>query len=209
MGKPIDEITIDDLAVVDEFHVRGQAATNELIEAAGLLPGSKILDMGCGLGGSARRLASRLDCRVTGLDLSEEYVTCAKYLTSLLKLEDKVSFETASCLEMPFDDDEFDAILSIQMMMNIDDKAGLIEEIRRVLKSGGKFVFYEILEGDGQDPYFPVPWAQEPTHNALCSPTELRTLLSDNGFEIAAWEDKTEISKQAIEGMSPPSNNAK
>ncbi|MEN8167167.1 MAG: methyltransferase domain-containing protein, partial [Pseudomonadota bacterium] len=80
IGKPVDEITIDDLAVVDEFHVRGQAATNELIEAAGLLPGSKILDMGCGLGGSARRLASRLNCQVTGVDLSEEYVTCAKYL---------------------------------------------------------------------------------------------------------------------------------
>lgn len=209
LGKALNELTIDDLALVDEFHVRGQAATNEVIAAARFSPGSAVLDLGCGLGGSARRLASRANCRVTGLDLCDEYIVCAQYLTRLLNLEDLVRFESGSCLEMPFQDGAFDGVMSIQMMMNVDDKARLFAQVKRVLKTGGKLVLYEVLAGNGEPLHFPVPWAQEPKHNSLCSAIELEKLLSDNGFRVESWQDKTEVSKGAFAGMPPPSRDAK
>lgn len=209
IGKPFDELTIEDIAVVDEFHIRGEAATNELIAATDFSSDSKILDLGCGLGGPARRLASKTNCKVTGIDLSDEFIDCANYLTELVKLEDLVSFKACSCLELPFEDASFDGAWTIQMMMNIDQKQALLNEVKRVLKPGAKFVIYEVMAGDNQAPYFPVPWAQSADNSCLCSQAELKTLLAASGFEIETWVDKTDLARQAFAGMSPPSSDSK
>ena len=70
--------TLDDLEGVDEFHLRGAAATRELAALAGLEAGMVVLDLGCGLGGPSRRLAAEVGCRVIGLDLSNDYVAAAR-----------------------------------------------------------------------------------------------------------------------------------
>jgi 2-polyprenyl-3-methyl-5-hydroxy-6-metoxy-1,4-benzoquinol methylase len=72
-GKDPDRLSVEDLAPIDEFHIRGRQANLELAEAARIEPHHTVLDVGSGIGGPARCLATKLGCRVTGLDLTEEY----------------------------------------------------------------------------------------------------------------------------------------
>src|SRR5437016_12223286 len=85
-GKNLDALTIDDLAPADQFHGGGKAATVRLARLAGLSPGTRVLDVGGGLGGSARTLAVEFGCHVTVIDLTESYVRAAEMLTSRLGL---------------------------------------------------------------------------------------------------------------------------
>ena len=70
-GKDLARLAPADLAPVDEFHIRGREATIELARRASLQPGMRVLDVGCGLGGSARYLATQYQCQVTGIDLTQ------------------------------------------------------------------------------------------------------------------------------------------
>ena len=191
MGKTPDQVTAEDLAPVDSFHIRGRTATLELGRLAQLGPDDVVLDVGCGLGGSARHLAQAFGCRVTGLDLTPEYIVTAEKLTGLLGLSEQVTYRTASALYMPFEDASFDAVWSEHAQMNIPAKRALYTEIHRVLKPGGRFLFHDILQGTGGEPHFPAPWAREPEHSSLIGPADFRVLLQSLGFDIRHWEDKT------------------
>ncbi len=81
IGKSPASVELDDLAAVDEFHLRGPAATQELIEILEVGADSHVLDVGSGLGGPARHLAKATGCRVTGVDLSEDYCAVGNKLT--------------------------------------------------------------------------------------------------------------------------------
>ena len=96
LGKPLDSLTLDDLQPVDEFHIRGDAATRELIALANFGADMHILDVGCGIGGSTRRLAQATGCQVTGIDLSDAYIDVARRLTTLLRLQERVRKSTVS-----------------------------------------------------------------------------------------------------------------
>jgi SAM-dependent methyltransferase len=196
MGKDVNALTPEDLAPVDAFHVRGRAATEELLRACALGPEHHVLDVGCGLGGTARHLALHSGCRVTGLDLTPEYVQAAQMLTARLKLSEQVEFRLGSALAMPFEDASFDAVWSEHAQMNIADKPTLYGEIHRVLKRGGRFAFHDILAGPGGEPHYPVPWAREAAQSALIGPAEFRRLLTGLGFDVKLWEDKTVVGRE-------------
>ena len=117
----LSEVTLDDLQSVDEFHIRGHVATRELIKLSDFTPDMHILDVGCGIGGSTRRLSSETGCRVTGIDLSDAYIDTAERLTELLNMQDRVKFQAASALELPYDDNSFDGVWSLQMNMNVEE----------------------------------------------------------------------------------------
>jgi SAM-dependent methyltransferase len=191
MGKDVDALQPEDLAPVDAFHVRGRIATDELARWCALGEEHRVLDVGCGLGGSARHLALTFGCRVTGLDLTPEYVSAAKMLTGRLKLAELVDFQTGNALEMPFEAGEFDLVWSEHAQMNIPDKATLFAEVHRVLKTGGRLAFHDILQGIGGEPYYPAPWAGDASFSALITPADLRKLLQSLGFDLKLWEDKT------------------
>ena len=106
-GKDLDQLTLDDLAQIDEFHIRGAEATREMAEEIGLDAGMQVLDVGCGLGGPSRRLASNYGCRVTGLDLTEAYCRAAEAFSVRLGLDHLVSYRTGNALDMPFEDGRF------------------------------------------------------------------------------------------------------
>ena len=201
MGKDMDRLIPSDLVLVDEFHLRGRESTLELADRAGIQPGLSVLDVGCGLGGSVRYLASERECNVTGIDLTEEYVNVATALSKLVGLENKVQFHHASALELPFEDETFDLVWTEHVQMNIEDKRLLYGEIFRVLKPGGRLLFHDIFLGVGGEPHYPVPWASEPSFSFLWPLNKARNTLEAIGFSIADWEDKTRPSEEFLKKM--------
>lgn len=192
MGKDPEALTPADLAPVDEFHTRGAEATRELAQFAGLEPGQRVVDVGSGLGGPARHLASQYGCQVTGLDLTEEFCQVATMLSERTGLRDKVRFHHGSALDMPFDDNHFDVAWTIQAQMNISDKARFYAEIHRVLKPGGRLVFQDIFQGPGGEIHYPVPWAGDDSTSFLVAPEEARKAAETAGFQVTEWRDVTE-----------------
>lgn len=210
-GKDLARLSRDDLAPFDEFHSGGREATRELARFAELRSGMEVLDVGSGVGGPARTLAAEVGCRVTGIDITAEYCRVAQMLTEKVGLSDKVRIHCGNALDMPFDKASFDVVWSQNTLMNIDDKARLFREIRRVLRSGGMFAFETILAGPAEEIHFPVFWADSPSLSFLVKPEEIRALLSAAGIRELRWEDTTKRSianqrkrKEAIEREGPP-----
>lgn len=205
-GKDIDTLTREDIAAFDEFHIRGRAATREICQLADLQPGAEVLDLGCGIGGAARTLMTEFDCRVTGVDLVEEYIQTARILNKRAGYDGQITFELGNALELSFDDDSFDVVFSQHVTMNIEDKARLAQEVRRVLRPGGRFVLYEICAGSVSTPHFPVPWAGDSAINFLVEPHTLRQMLEETGFKTIEWRDVTapslEWNQQLVANMA-------
>jgi len=204
LGKDLSRVTLDDLQPVDEFHIRGDTATKELIRLAAFTPDMHVLDVGCGIGGSTRRLSHETGCRVTGIDLSDEYIETARRLTQLLGLQERVDFHATSALDLPFDDDAFDGVWSLQMNMNVEDKLSWLKETCRVLKPGGRAVLYEVCGNQCSPIHFPVPWAQDQSMSFLVPPEAFREAIELAGFEIAVWNDKTDLAQKAFANVKEP-----
>jgi MPBQ/MSBQ methyltransferase len=194
-GKDLDHLTPEDLAPVDEFHIRGRAATLELARAAGLDASKRVLDVGSGVGGTSRCLAREFGCRVTGVDLTDEYCRAAAMLSAKVGLADLVDYRQGDATNLPFDDGVFDVVWTEHVAMNIPDKPRLYEEMHRVLKPGGTLAIYDVLAGPSGAVLFPVPWARTPDTSFLVQPNELRRLLEDAGFTISDWLDTTEAAR--------------
>jgi sarcosine/dimethylglycine N-methyltransferase len=150
LGPEDQRLIPQQLGALDQFHTRGLAATAELAQLAGITAGMSVLDVGSGVGGPARFLAATYGCRVTGVDLSEPFVDAARYLTERTGQSGQVSFQTASALELPFEDGRFDVALLQHVAMNIADRARLYREIRRVLKSGGRLATFDVVSNSGE-----------------------------------------------------------
>ena len=190
-GKNLGALTIDDLAPTDQFHGGGKAATVRLACLVGLLPGTRVLDVGGGLGGPARPLAVEFGCHVTVIDLTASYVRVAEMLTARLGLGDRVTHHIGNALELPFDPGTFDVVWTQNSGMNIADKERLYGGFHRVLQPGGRLAFQEPMAGPVQPPIFPVMWARDAATNFLRGPAEMRALIEAAGFRMRAWEDVT------------------
>lgn len=190
-GKDLDRLRPADLAPVDLFHIRGREATVELAGRATPSPGRRVLDVGCGLGGSARYLAAEWKCHVTGIDLTAEYIEAAKALAELTGLAGVTSFLQGSALDLPFASGSFDIVWTEHVQMNIADKRTFYSEIFRVLVPGGRLLFHDIFQGDGGALYYPVPWAEDSSISFLATPAEALVLLEELGFSILDWQDKS------------------
>lgn len=183
-GVDPDRPTIEALAPYDQFHGRGIDATAEL---AALMPARRsdhILDVGSGIGGPARYVATRFGCRVTGIDLTAEFCEVARHLTRLLGLDAQVAFENGDALHMPFADGAFDGAYSMNVSMNIADKNAFFREIHRVLAAGAWLALSEIASGEGGEPEYPTPWAAGPQTSFLSSAEETCQRLTDTGFDV-------------------------
>lgn len=191
-GKNLDSLTLEDLAPVDQFHTRGLAATRELIAFAEIKRGSRVLDVGSGLGGPARVVASDAGCRVVGVDITKEFCDAATMLSEWTKLQQVTEFRHGDATALPMEDRHFDLAMTMQIQMNIEDKRRFYAEIFRVLKPGGRFVFQDIMAGPGGAIHLPVPWATRPELNHLISIDALRTTLNQVGFQVEAIDDISE-----------------
>jgi ubiquinone/menaquinone biosynthesis C-methylase UbiE len=202
-GSDPDQLRAMDLATVDEFHVGGLEATKELGAQMELQPGLRVLDVGSGIGGPARYFAAEHQCKVTGIDLTEEFVQVARALTRRTKLDHLVEFVQASAQHLGFQAGTFDRAYMIHVGMNIADKAGVFREVRRVLKHGGMFAIFDILRaGDGEIVY-PVPWALSEETSFVAHVKSYRDTLEGVGFRVERERDRRafaiEFTERAIE----------
>ena len=181
----------DALQPLDEFHIRGRAATRELAALAGLSTGSRVVDVGCGVGGPARTLAAEFGCRVTGVDLMAEYCELAELLTAGTGLSEHVTVRHGSALAMPFVDGAFDAAWMQHVSMNIEDKPCLYRELRRVLRVGGVLALNEVYAGPAGGRRYPVPWAADAGIDFLVSQEEARRTIVAAGLRELRWVDVT------------------
>ncbi len=193
MGKPAAELEMADLSLIDEFHIGGRAATEHFAESLAPTAGEHWLDIGCGIGGAARFMASSRDCKVSGIDLTPDYVVAGRALSQWVGLEDRTAFHEASALELPFDDGSFDGAYTIHVAMNIPDKAGLYGEARRVLKPGARFGLYDVMALDERGPIFPAPWAESADTSAVITADAAIGHLRAAGFEVLALTSRRDF----------------
>jgi ubiquinone/menaquinone biosynthesis C-methylase UbiE len=197
-------LTVAQLAPLDQFHTRGILATAELAAAVGLDPTTRVLDLGCGIGGPARYLATTFGCKVIGVDLSPAFIDAANYATERCGLSDRVSFQVGDALHLPFEDSAVDAVFLQHVAMNVEDRPALYAEVRRILSHGGRFATYDLVLRDGGVVY-PVPWARDASTSFLLSETDTRTALEQTGFKAVVWRDDT---KTAIEWFKTVMRNS-
>jgi ubiquinone/menaquinone biosynthesis C-methylase UbiE len=200
-----------DLAPVDEFHIRGRAASLEIVEALGLTADSHVLDLGSGLGGPARTFAELTGCRVTGVDLTPEFCQVATAFSEWTRLSDRTHFQVGDATATGLPDAAVDAAVTVHVAMNISDKPALYAEAFRVLRPGGRFVVYDVLQGEGGDVQYPVPWAMDSSTSFLATPDDMRQLLAAAGFEVVSEVDSSDQSlvwfqqmRARIERDGPP-----
>lgn len=193
-GKDVGQLQPQDLATIDEFHIRGRKATLELGERMRLGSSSKVLDIGSGLGGPARTLAQVHGCSVTGVDLTRAFCEAAAEISAWLGLSDKVRFLHADATSPPVEPGSFDAAMTIHAGMNVPDKDALYAAAHKALKPGGVFAVYDVLQGEGGPVHFPVPWARDSSISHLATPEQMRGHLAGAGFGILEEIDSTEES---------------
>jgi SAM-dependent methyltransferase len=190
-GQITSRLAAETLYPYDQLHDRRLAATREHTAALGLDASMHALDVGCGIGGPARYMASTFGCRVTGIDLTEEYVAAARELTERCGLADRVAFRRGDALAMSFADAAFDRATCLNVAMNIADKAGLAREIRRVLKPGGRVVWSEATAGPAGAAHYPLPWARTADISFIVRAEDLRHAIESAGLRIVEWVDET------------------
>jgi SAM-dependent methyltransferase len=201
-GVDPDHITVQNLAAVDQLHAGFSAATLYLQEQLDLTPQSRLLDVGCGIGGPARMAAADYGCAVIGVDLSPDFVRAATTLTARVGLSDLVEFRVGTGERLGFAAGSFDRAMMVHVGMNIPDKAAVFAEIRRVLQPGGTFGLFEQMLTSEAELVYPLPWAEDRRSSFLVSPDEYARDLRAAGFTIDRTEDRTAATAR-IDG--PPS----
>jgi len=200
-GKDVEHLTTLDLSAADEFHLGWRAVTAELGVDLGLRADQEVLDVGSGIGGPARYFAEAHGARVTGVDLTAEYVAVATELTRRCGLEQRASFVQGSALALPFAEARFEVATLIHVGMNIEDKAGLFREVRRVLSPGGLFGVYDVMKiAEAELPY-PMPWAETPATSFVETAEIYRALLAAEGFAIEAERNRRDQTLELARAM--------
>ena len=206
-GKDLDHLQPADLGLLEDFHTMGRYATSQLVDLVGIASGTKVLDAGSGIGGTARYIADHCGCTVTTVDLTAEYCERARWLNRLVGLDDRISVRQADVTDLPFPDGTFDIAFSQHVQMNVADKARLYSEARRVLVGEDGLPC-------GTSQLVKTPISTTPCHgptgprSAISSSSdELRTLVESAGFAIERWDDLTEQASALMQAMlAQPTN---
>lgn len=187
-------VSVDELKAVDEFHIGGRLASERFFSKFGFKEGQEILDIGAGIGGGARFAADRFRVRVTGVDLTREYVEAGDELNRWSGMEELVKLEVGDATDLKFPDASFDGAFTMHVLMNVADKSKVFAEVFRVLRPGSLFGIYDVVKRADGEISFPVPWATDASDSFLCSVDEYKEALTGAGFEIESVTDRYEIS---------------
>ena len=191
IGLSQTDITRKQTSAFDEFHVRGKMVSEELFSQIKLKNDSQVLDLGCGLGGTCRMLAEKYDCKVHGIDYSEQHIDTAESLSNLTGFDGKTEFKHGDATELPYPSDQFDLVITQHVQMCIADKQKLYSEVKRVLKKGGLFIYYDVLKKSEKALTYPLPWVDNEANNFLISSKQLESTLNSLGFTKQSSEDQS------------------
>jgi sarcosine/dimethylglycine N-methyltransferase len=189
-GAPADgPLAADDLFDFDQDHYGGLAAVDALARLAAIGARTRVLDLCAGLGGPARFLASRRGCHVVAVELNAGRATGAARLTRLVRLQTRVRVVRGDATALPFPAARFEACVSQEALLHIDDKAAVLAEAHRVLVPGGRLAFTDWVArptlGDGERRRL-HEWMAATTLQGLDG---YRTLLGAAGFGAVSVED--------------------
>jgi ubiquinone/menaquinone biosynthesis C-methylase UbiE len=193
LGRSLDTVSVEDLAPVDEFHIGGRAATEIFLGQLDLTTDDHVLDVGCGLGGASRFAAQQYGCRVTGIDLTDDYVRTGEEMCKWVGLEGLITLERGDATATPYPDGAFDKSYMMHVGMNIADKQSLARELYRVLRPGGRLGIYDVMRVGDEALRFPVPWATNPEESAVSSLDDYRDSLTAAGFRVIRESDRSEF----------------
>lgn len=192
-GRAPDRLTLDDIAGIDQLHLGGRRASRSLAALGRLVPGSRVLDLGCGTGGASRLLAAEYGAEVTGVDITAAFIAVAAWLSEATGLAGRTRFLCADAARLPLQDASVDVVWCQHALMNMPDLAAVLAEWRRLLVPGGKLLLHEVVAGDNPEPLvLPVPWARERATSHLCSRDMLENRLVEAGFLPVRVRDVTE-----------------
>ncbi|MGK7872003.1 MAG: methyltransferase domain-containing protein [Xenococcaceae cyanobacterium] len=130
----------------------------ELLNWAGVQSAQNIIDVGCGIGGSTLYLAEKFNATASGITLSPVQASRAKERAEAAGLGETVQFQVADALNMPFEDNAFDLVWSLESGEHMPDKTQFLQECYRVLKPGGIFIM--------------ATWCHRPTNSLAGELTE-------------------------------------
>jgi SAM-dependent methyltransferase len=175
---------------LDQFHLGGPGATDLLIESLTLTAGDRVLDIGSGFGGPARQIARRTGSRVTGIDITPAYVDAASDLTAITGLRDLVEFRVTDIAAFE-PDSLFQAAVTMQVQMNVQDKAAWFGHAARCLAPGARLATWEICQPRQADRSWPMPWSLDGSDSFVVSPESLRAAVEQGGFTATEWTNET------------------
>lgn len=118
-------------------HIGGREATDEILALCHIENAHEVLTVGCGIGISCAYIAKRFGCHVVGVDISEKMIDWSRKRAHEERVEDKVEFRVADILDLPFEDERFDAVLVESVIAFVDDRARAIRECVRVTRPDG------------------------------------------------------------------------
>ena len=197
-GVNLDALTQDDLKEFDQDHYGGFDATDTLVALADIRGEHAVLDVCSGLGGPARWLAYRIGCKVTGLDLTQSRVDCARRLSERVGLSELVEFVQGDATAMPFPNARFDRAMGQEAWIHIEDKATLLSEVRRVLKRGGVLGFTDIISCAPLSTNEAAQMADEMQFPTIVTPEHYLETLNASRFAVERHDDLSPAWKEIL-----------
>jgi sarcosine/dimethylglycine N-methyltransferase len=191
---PDAALRVDQLTPFDQYHYFGTDAVDEALEVLQLQPGSRILDVGSGIGGPARYIAAKTGAHVTALELQPDLHEVARDLTARCGLTSRVEHVCGNILDGAAAKN-YDAIISFLCFLHIPDRAPLFSACRAALKPGG--VMY--IEDFGKSRPLSADEAKALSVKVQCAVlpgrTEYETHLITAGFADVSMSDVTDAWK--------------
>lgn len=142
---PDDPLSVDVLSPFDQFHYFGTDAVDEAIREAGIGAGSRVLDIGAGLGGPARYMAERTGCHVTAIELQSDLNALAESLTARCGLSARVQHVEADILTHAIEANSYDAVVSWLCFYHIADHQCLLAQVHKALKPQGRLYVEDLF----------------------------------------------------------------
>lgn len=161
-----------------QYHLGGATDTQELAQLVSIGSADRVLDVCCYLGGPAIQLAQTYHCRVTGVDINENYIAAAGRIADLVNLSHIVNYRVADAVDLPFDDGLFSVVWS---QCSVDHDESWFREFDRILAPGGRLALTLMIRGDNTHESRPL-WT---LHNTL-------SFIEDLGYHVIHAEDITE-----------------
>ena len=172
----------------------------EIMRLLQLRSDSHVLEIGCGSGRYALHVAERVGCRIIGIDVNEPGIERAKKLAAQEKLDAQVSFERCDASKpLRFAEETFDAVFSNDVLCHIPGRDGVLREIRRVLKHGGRLLFSDALVIGGVISHQEIATRSAIGYYLFSPPGENERLIEEAGFRVLQVLDTTENASKVAE----------